>query len=174
MTQIIVDFCRFWKKKWWQNLTFHFLPFYPNSNLAIFFLFSSNFTNLFCFLSNSNSANFISFVSLSNCNFQFFSFFGSTFCLPWTTKILFLVIHLKTGRWPKTTSLGVTIPTRHRLSSTNQNWQSYWTFTLPKTWCSWPNISHFRENLKYPRQHLFFNFISCGAFLLNLFQGWHW
>ena len=101
MTQIIVDFCRFWKKKWWQNLTFHFLPFYPNSNLAIFFLFNSNFTNLFCFLSNSNSANFISFVSLSNCNFQFFPFFGSTFCLPWTTKILFLVIHLKTGRWPK-------------------------------------------------------------------------
>ena len=71
-------------------------------------------------------------------------------------------------------SLGVTIPTPHHLSSKDQNWRSYWSLTWPKSRCSRPNYSHFRENRKFPRQNLFFFSVPRGSFLLHFFQGPHW
>ena len=56
---------------------------------------------------------------------------------------------------PKWTLLRATISTNHRLSSTDQNWRSYWSLTFPKKWCSRPNSNHFREDRRFSRQYLF-------------------
>ena len=59
----------------------------------------------------------------------------------------------------KHSSLGVMIPVRHCLSSTDQNWRSYWGLTLPKSRCSRQKLyicSYFRENRFFSKQLYFF------------------
>ena len=82
--------------------------------------------------------------------------FLPTVCLLWT-KIFFCncVYPLLEVEDPKWMLLRATISTNHRLSSTDQNWWSYWSLTTTNFWSSRPNSSHFCENRKFSRQYLF-------------------
>ena len=63
--------------------------------------------------------------------------------------------------------LGQIIPTRHRLSSTDRNWQRYRSLIKPKSSCSQPNYSPFRENQKIRFQFMNCFFVPRRAFLVK-------
>ena len=65
--------------------------------------------------------------------------------------------------------LGVMIPMRHRLPSTDQHWRSYWSLTLSKSRCSRLNYSHFHG--KKSIQYTFVFSVPWRAFLLKFFRG---
>ena len=55
-----------------------------------------------------------------------------TVCLP-STNNYFYICFCSRPDGKKQTNLGEAIPTRHHLSSTNQNWQRYWSLIKPKS-----------------------------------------
>ena len=57
-----------------------------------------------------------------------------TVCLP-STNIIFCTCFCLLSDSEKQTPLDETIPTRRHVSSTNQNWRSYWSLTKPKSGC---------------------------------------
>ena len=71
---------------------------------------------------------------------------------------------------PNRIRLAGTIPTSHRLPSTDQiNWGRYWSLAKPKSSCSWPNYCHFRENRRFRFQFMNCFFAPRRAFLVKYF-----